>query len=143
MAPSGRRRHAGELRVVAGDLEGDSIGSWVKTLLADAFYWTDNDIVVQTRSMYGGTPRAAARSFLLDQGGKVTHFNYFANPRTADAVVTALTQDAAGGLSHHRPAVLGRADSSGLRARARRAADGRRRPSGRRSSCCPASWAAT
>ena len=49
----------GELRVVAGDLKGDSLGSWVKTLLADAFFWTDNDLVVQTRSMYGGTPRAA------------------------------------------------------------------------------------
>ncbi|MEP7302717.1 MAG: hypothetical protein ABI699_14455, partial [Caldimonas sp.] len=43
----------GELRVIAGDLQGDSIGSWAKTLLSDAFYWTDNDLVVQTRSMYG------------------------------------------------------------------------------------------
>ena len=51
----------GDLRVVAGDMDGDSIGSWVKTLLADAFYWTDNDLVVQTRSMYGGAPRAQQR----------------------------------------------------------------------------------
>ncbi|WP_442968803.1 esterase/lipase family protein, partial [Ramlibacter sp.] len=43
----------GQLRVVAGDIEGDSVTAWVKTLLADAFYWTDNDLVVQTRSMYG------------------------------------------------------------------------------------------
>src|SRR5690606_38731436 len=70
---------AGELRVVAGDLEGDSVASWLKTLLADAFYWTDNDIVVQTRSMYGGAPRLGGASFLLDQGGRVTHFAYFAN----------------------------------------------------------------
>ena len=56
----------GELRVVAGDLQGDSVGSWLKTLLADAYYWTDNDIVVQTRSMYGGSPRAGGASFLLD-----------------------------------------------------------------------------
>ncbi|HEX2309530.1 MAG TPA: hypothetical protein VHH91_02335, partial [Vicinamibacterales bacterium] len=48
---------AGDLRVVAGDLHGDSVVSWVKTLLSDAFFWTDNDLVVQTRSMYGGTPR--------------------------------------------------------------------------------------
>ena len=89
----------GKLHVVAGDIQGDSIMSWVKTLLADAFYWTDNDLVVQTRSMYGGTPRApsggqAGASFLFDQGGKVTHFNYFSNPRTADAVCSALMQDA-------------------------------------------------
>ena len=51
----------GELRVVAGDMEGDSVVSWLKTLLSDAFYWTDNDLVVQTRSMYGGAPREGGR----------------------------------------------------------------------------------
>ena len=85
-------RIAGELRVVAGDLQGDSVGSWIKTLLADAYYWTDNDIVVQTRSMYGGAPRAGGASFLLDRGGKTTHFAYFANPATVDAVVDGLMQ---------------------------------------------------
>ena len=50
----------GDLRVVAGDMDGDSVTSWVKTLLADAFFWTDNDLVVQTRSMYGGSPRSDA-----------------------------------------------------------------------------------
>ena len=54
--------------MVAGDLEGDSVGSWLKTLMADAFYWTDNDLVVQTCSMYGGTPYAAGASFVLDRG---------------------------------------------------------------------------
>ena len=83
----------GELRVVAGDIEGDSVTSWLKTLMADAFYWSDNDLVVQTSSMYGGAPRAAGASFVLDQGGKVSHFNYFSNERTAEAVVNALTQD--------------------------------------------------
>jgi triacylglycerol esterase/lipase EstA (alpha/beta hydrolase family) len=84
---------AGELRVVAGDLEGDSVGSWLKTLLADAYYWTDNDIVVQTRSMYAGAPRSGGASFLLDQGGRTTHFAYFANPRSVDAVVDGLILD--------------------------------------------------
>ena len=84
---------AGDLRVVAGDLQGDSVTSWLKTLLADAFYWTDNDLIVQTRSMYGGAPRAAGASFLLDRGGEVSHFSYFANPRTAEAIVDALVHD--------------------------------------------------
>ncbi len=83
---------AGDLRVVAGDLEGDSLGSWLKTLLADGFYWTDNDIVVQTRSMYGGAPRLGGATFLLDRGAKVSHFAYFANQRTVDAVVEGLIQ---------------------------------------------------
>ena len=85
VAARGRRlRLAGDLRVVAGDLQGDSVVSWVKTLLADAFYWTDNDLVVQTRSMYGGSPRANDSTFVLDQGGKVSHFNYFSNADDRD-----------------------------------------------------------
>ena len=82
---------AGDLRVISGDIESDSIASWLKTLTADAFFWTDNDLVVQTRSMYGGSPRAAGATFLYDRGGKVTHFNYFSNKLTAEAIVNALT----------------------------------------------------
>ena len=88
----------GDLRVVAGDIEGDSVMSWLKTLLADAFYWTDNDLVVQTRSMYGGAPRAAGATFVFDQGGKVSHFNYFRNERTAEAIVNALLHEAPQGF---------------------------------------------
>jgi CHAT domain/Lecithin:cholesterol acyltransferase len=83
----------GDLRVVSGDLEaGTSIGSWLKALLADAYYWTDNDIVVHTRSMYGGAPRAGGASFLLDKSAQANHFSYFANDKTAQGVVDALTQ---------------------------------------------------
>jgi tetratricopeptide (TPR) repeat protein/triacylglycerol esterase/lipase EstA (alpha/beta hydrolase family) len=85
----------GDLRVVAGDIRGDSVTSWVKTLLADAFFWTDNDLVVQTSSMYGGAPRPDGASFVLDQGSKVSHFSYFANEGTAAAIVNALVQDTA------------------------------------------------
>ncbi len=80
----------GDLHVVAGDLEGDSVTSWLKTLMADAFFWTDNDLVVQTRSMYGGSPREEAARFVFDQGGRVSHFAYFANERTARALTEAL-----------------------------------------------------
>lgn len=107
----------GELRVIAGDLEGDSLGGWVKTLLADAFYWTDNDIVVQTRSMYGGAPRrGGGASFLLDQGGKVTHFNYFANARTVTALVDGLTMPQPTGYRTIGPLSWAGEDASGLRA---------------------------
>ena len=105
----------GDLRVVAGDLQGDSVGSWLKTLLADAYYWTDNDIVVQTRSMYGGAPRAGGASFLLDQGGKVTHFNYFSNERTVQAVVGALTQAQPAGFKTIGPLSWAGQDSGGQR----------------------------
>ncbi|MCP5270540.1 MAG: CHAT domain-containing protein [Burkholderiaceae bacterium] len=107
----------GDLRVVAGDLEGDTLGSWVKTLLADAFYWTDNDIVVQTRSMYGGTPRTnGGAQFVLDQGGKVTHFNYFVNARTVGAVVEGLTQERPSGYRPIGPLSWAGEDAGGARA---------------------------
>jgi CHAT domain-containing protein len=88
----------GDLRIVAGDIEGDSVIAWLKTLLADAFFWTDHDLIVQTRSMYGGAPRAGGATFVFDRGGAVSHFNYFFNPRTAEAVVDALVQSAPPGF---------------------------------------------
>ena len=113
----------GELRVVAGDIEGDSVTSWLKTLLADAYYWTDNDFVVQTRSMYGGAPRAAGASFMLDQGGKVSHFNYFSNERTAEAIVSALVQDAPQGFRVIGQLSWSGESSTGVRGAARAALD--------------------
>ena len=119
----------GELRVVAGDLQGDSLGSWLKTLLADAYYWTDNDIVVHTRSMYGGSPRmngpGGGASFLLDQGGKTTHFAYFVNERTVQAVVGGLTQDVPAGFRSIGPLSWAGEDSSGQRAARRSSNDTR------------------
>jgi pimeloyl-ACP methyl ester carboxylesterase len=112
----GGTQAAGSLRVVAGDLQGDSVTSWLKTLLADAFYWTDNDLVVQTRSMYGGAPRAGGATFVLDQGGGVSHFNYFANERTASAVVEALVQDAPRDFRQIGPLSWAGQSSTGLRA---------------------------
>ena len=124
---------AGDLRVVAGDLQGDSVTSWLKTLLADAYYWTDNDIVVQTRSMYGGAPREGGASFLLDQGGRVTHFNYFANERTVAAVVDGLTQVQPAGFRLIGPLSWAGQDSGGVRAARRaRAASAAAGPAGER-----------
>ncbi|HZT54950.1 MAG TPA: hypothetical protein VFA35_01900, partial [Burkholderiaceae bacterium] len=112
----------GELRVIAGDMQGDSIASWVKTLLSDAFYWTDNDLVVQTRSMYGGAPRQSApnappaASFLLDRGAKVSHFNYFANDRTVGAIAAALHDAEPADFDAIGPLSWAGKDASGSRA---------------------------
>ncbi|MBT9558054.1 MAG: CHAT domain-containing protein [Myxococcales bacterium] len=105
-----------QLRVVAGDLEAEDLGSWLKTLLTDNFYGSDHDLVVQTRSMYGGALRKTTPDFLLDRGKEVSHFNYFTNELTAKAVVAGLVQNEPAGF---RP--IGREsqrgqDSSGVRA---------------------------
>lgn len=107
----------GDLRVVAGDIEGDTIGSWLKTLLADSFFWTDNDLVVQTRSMYGGSPRNRSRAtFVLDRGAAVSHFQYFGNARTADAIVGGLVEAAPAGFETIGPLSYAGQNASGTRA---------------------------
>lgn len=79
-----------QLRVVAGDIAGDSLTSWLKTLLADSYYWQANDLVVQTSAMYGGVQRQDAQ-FVLDSSGQTDHFHYFVNLNTAVAATNALT----------------------------------------------------
>jgi CHAT domain-containing protein len=117
----------GQLRVIAGDIEGDSVASWLKTLLTDAFYWTDHDLVVQTRSMYGGVPRQDGARFLFDRGAQVSHFGYFGNERTAHAIVDALTEDAPHGFRSVGAQSWAGESSTGARGR-RVARPGRRPP---------------
>jgi CHAT domain-containing protein len=114
----------GDLRVIAGDVQGDSVRSWLKTLLADSFYWTDNDLVVQTRSMYGGSPRESTAQFQLDQTGDVSHGMYFKNPRTAQATVDGLTQDAPAGFRTIGPLSWAGESATGIRAARRSATAG-------------------
>lgn len=80
----------GDLRIVAGDLKAGSAASWVKTLLSDAYYLSDNDLIVQTRSMYGGVLRERGATFFLDSSGEASHFNYFRHAETVRAIVDAL-----------------------------------------------------
>ncbi|TXT41115.1 MAG: hypothetical protein FD135_574 [Comamonadaceae bacterium] len=103
------------LRVVAGDITGDSLVSWVKTLLADSYYWTDNDLVVQTSSMYGGMARTDEASFLLDRSGQTDHFSYFKNDRTANGIAQALIQEHPDGFAPIGPLSRTGQDSSGTR----------------------------
>ena len=56
----------GELRVVAGDIEGANLGAALSTLVTDPLYLGDHDLVVDTAAMFGGAerqPGAAKFSF--------------------------------------------------------------------------------
>jgi pimeloyl-ACP methyl ester carboxylesterase/tetratricopeptide (TPR) repeat protein len=96
----------GALRVLAGDIEarrGDgemfSILAWAKQLLSDAFYWEDNDLVVQTASMFGGGKRDSASAlYALSQGPDVSHGRYFRNAESARLVSQALMSDKPSGF---------------------------------------------
>lgn len=54
------------------------------------FYFTDNDLVVNTRSMYQGAKREKPVQYLFDESEGVDHFHYFKNRRTAAALREAL-----------------------------------------------------
>jgi len=54
------------------------------------FFQRDNDLVVNTRSMYQGTKRTELVQYLVDEESGVDHFNYFSNKRTSLAIVEAL-----------------------------------------------------
>ena len=80
-----------DLTVIAGDLEGDSLWSRLKWKLADWFYDSEHDLVVNTGSMYGGIARQeGAARFFYDQGRDVNHFNYFKNAVTVQKLAAGL-----------------------------------------------------
>ena len=91
------------LGVIAGDIQG---GNWLKrfgTFVSDrAIYENrDNDLVVNTDSMFRGLARQGAR-YVFDQGADVSHFNYFKNERTRTRVSQWLTSSNVDALSDFR-----------------------------------------
>ncbi|HUP24371.1 MAG TPA: CHAT domain-containing protein [Thermoanaerobaculia bacterium] len=74
-----------DLTVIAGDSDG-----FVKNL-ANLFYWRANDLVVDTRSMYGGAARER-RLWYRAEGREVHHCNYFARSETVEKLVAGLTR---------------------------------------------------
>ena len=83
-----------DLSVIAGDVEGDGLWGQLKLLAVDWFYGSDHDLVVNTGSMVGGIRRPAGGArFLRDQGERVTHFNYFANPKSVAWLVNGLLRE--------------------------------------------------
>ncbi|GKS70205.1 hypothetical protein W03_22090 [Nitrosomonas sp. PY1] len=85
---------AGDLGVIAGDIEGSG---WLKRLgvfISDTFIYenSDNDLVVNTDSMLHGMRRAESAQYIFDKGADVSHFRYFDNTRTRRLIVQALNK---------------------------------------------------
>ena len=89
-----------DLAVLEGDIEGAGILGRLKLLATDLFFREDHDLVVNTSAMTGGMARTPAERAFFTQGPEVSHFNYFANPKTAALVVEGLlrAEDADGGF---------------------------------------------
>ncbi len=84
-----------DLSVISGDIEKDSLLGRIALLAPDKFYGGEHDLVVNTASMYGGGVRAEGARFLSVRGANVSHFNYFRNTPTANAMLKGLTEPTA------------------------------------------------
>ncbi|MCC6389443.1 MAG: CHAT domain-containing protein [Bryobacterales bacterium] len=76
-----------DLGVIAGDFEGSGFWGSLKEYALRAYYWEDNDFVVNTRSMSGGMARTRGVYQFLDQGDTVNHFSYFKNQRSRSRIL--------------------------------------------------------
>lgn len=87
-----------ELTVLAGDIEGAGFGGNLKAFFTDAFYLQDHDLVVDTKSMYGGLRRSKSQ-FYFRSGSDVDHFNYFRRKDFVDALRRGLGDSSAAPVS--------------------------------------------
>lgn len=84
-----------DLSVIAGNSSiGGGLRQTLLVALTNLYYWQANDWVVETDAMVGGHPRRVPGVHFLDDGRghqPVNHFSYFANRRTFNAIVQALS----------------------------------------------------
>ena len=84
-----------QIAVIAGDIEGGGLLKRLGVLFTDYAFFSgiDNDLVVDTDSMYAGIAREAKGRALFDQGPATSHFHYFQNDNTRAALRDWLTSD--------------------------------------------------
>jgi len=82
-----------DLAIVAGDLDAAGGLNWkrIPVWFTDRFYGGENDLVVNTASMDGGSARAHGIRALRVEGEHVNHFSYFANADSCSQLVSYLT----------------------------------------------------
>lgn len=82
-----------DLSAIAGDTEPRGRWAQLKLLVADWFFGSDHDLVVNTGSMLGGVRRSAgAARWQRDQGEAVNHFSYFSNRKSLGWMLDGLTR---------------------------------------------------
>ncbi len=86
------REVSADLAVLAGDIK---LGGILKvkqnllTILGNLYFRSKNDLVVDTKYMFGGSQRYASYYF-FEEGSDVTHFSYFSRPSSVRRIVAAL-----------------------------------------------------
>jgi CHAT domain-containing protein len=80
------------------------------------FFQEDNDLVVNTKSMYNGSKRKDKLQLFFDEGTDVDHFHYFKNKKTNSAILLALksTSVSIDGFTEHFRGKLGEAERNAV-----------------------------
>lgn len=81
------------LAVIAGDIEGGGLLKKLGVFFTDSVFFdgVNNDLVVDTDSMYAGVARPGNARFRFEQGPDVNHFRYFENSPSRRALCDWLT----------------------------------------------------
>lgn len=121
----GQRKQGIAMSIISGDIEGGSVLRRIGVLFTDWMFFdrVDNDLVIDTESMYAGLAARNDARYLFDQGASVHHFSYFANRRTRSALRDWLTADEPAALTAFAPLVRRHEpDAASVRSRAARRA---------------------
>ena len=79
------------LTVISGNGKLSLSLNGLKIILTKFFFkWKENDLIVDTASMYQGAKRQDPVQYYLDNNPNTNHFNYFLNETTRDALRQAL-----------------------------------------------------
>jgi CHAT domain-containing protein len=80
----------GQLMVVSGNSQLNLSFKALVVIATKLFFTSKNDLVVNTASMYNGAKRVKPVQCFFDEESNVDHFHYFSNPKTNDAILSAL-----------------------------------------------------
>lgn len=80
-----------DLTIIAGDVKASGLLGHFKDWVIERFFGEENDYVVNTAGMYGGSRRLGGKMrFYLDQGEDSNHFSYFRNQEVRERLLNAL-----------------------------------------------------
>ena len=102
---------------IAGNCKARLNPKGIVILAGRLFYLKDNDLVVDTASMYDGSKRKDRLQYLLDEGDTVDHFHYFKNEKTNKAILRALQADTSAHISdfkYHTRGMVGAAERNAV-----------------------------
>lgn len=106
----------GQLRVVSASCQGaGSTFGRLSALLGDALMGGESDLLVPTRSTFGGVPRAGGALFFLHRGPEVSHYDLFGHALTRRAILDALLHDEPAGFAPIGPLSAAGQSPDGLR----------------------------